>query len=72
MNSESPHSGNYKTVKEGNDPFNGCVAIFQDKDVSGNKSYWVEHQRKDIYTEYLTLAEAEKKFTEFVDDAQFA
>lgn len=33
--------------------------------------FWVEHQRKDIYTEYMTLADAQAKQLEFVNDTMF-
>ena len=61
----------FKEVKEGFDPFNGVVAIFEDDSIMADERFHVEHQRKDIYTDYLTLDEAQKKFSEFINDTQF-
>lgn len=62
---------NYKEVSTLHDPFNGLVCIFENVDLMSEARFWVEHQRKDIYTDYMTLADAEAKQLEFVSDTMF-
>jgi len=63
---------NYATVKEGTDPFNGHVCIFEDLDkATEDARFWVEHQRKDILSDYVTLAEAELLYNTHINDTMF-
>jgi len=72
MESEKVQNVFAKEVKEGFDSFNGVVAIFENPSwVDEPQRFWVEHQRKDIYTDYLTIEEAEATFNEFVNDTMF-
>ena len=62
------------SIADATDPFNGVVATFEDadlKEAGEEKRFWVEHQRKDIITDYLTKEEAEAKVEEFVSDTMF-
>ena len=62
----------YTTFKETTDPFNGIVAIFESELAEHEEMpFWVEHQRKDIITEWLTLEDSEAAYNEFVSDTMF-
>ena len=62
---------NYVTVKESHDCFNGEVAIFENTDLETDVRFWVEQERKDVQTDYMTLEAAQHAFDEFMNDTMF-
>lgn len=61
----------YKTVKEGSDPRGGVVAIFYGKaHPEDQPGFWVEAQRTEFFSEYVSQAEAEKLYKHYLHNTQ--
>ena len=55
-----------------NDPFTGVVAVFENTSYGDDPNrFWAEHQRKGIYTDNMTLEQAQAKAQEFINDASW-
>mgnify|MGYP000320644084 CR=1 FL=1 len=61
----------YKTLAECSDPRNGVVAIFFGSNEPGDTAgFWVEAQRVEFYSDYVSKAEAQELYNFYSHNSQ--